>query len=187
MSRSPATTISTTTSRSRVGTFDPVSSCRFSPEPERGITAEIRAAGLPLEALAPALSGLPCGSRRPAARRERSANGAPPTRSNRRRASSACVSRRAALGERNCVDAHRRRRARRPQRRRITPGGHVTFDLLADAATSRVRFNAGVFNLADRTCWEWSDVRSFRWRSGARAVYRPENRCNSLHMVVICC
>ncbi|MBV6423822.1 MAG: Vitamin B12 transporter BtuB [Steroidobacteraceae bacterium] len=41
----------------------------------------------------------------------------------------------------------------------FTPGGYTTFDLLADfAVTPRLRFNAGLFNLADRTYWEWSDV-----------------------------
>jgi hemoglobin/transferrin/lactoferrin receptor protein len=39
------------------------------------------------------------------------------------------------------------------------PGGYTTIDLLADAAiTPRLRVNAGVFNLADRTYWEWSDI-----------------------------
>ncbi|MGD9597919.1 MAG: TonB-dependent hemoglobin/transferrin/lactoferrin family receptor [Steroidobacteraceae bacterium] len=41
----------------------------------------------------------------------------------------------------------------------FTPGGYTTFDLLADiAVTPRLGVNAGVFNLADRTYWEWSDV-----------------------------
>lgn len=39
------------------------------------------------------------------------------------------------------------------------PGGYTTIDLLADAAvTPRLRVNAGLFNLTDRTYWEWSDV-----------------------------
>lgn len=38
--------------------------------------------------------------------------------------------------------------------------GYAVFDLLASyAADSRLVFRAGIFNLADRKYWEWSDVR----------------------------
>jgi hemoglobin/transferrin/lactoferrin receptor protein len=40
------------------------------------------------------------------------------------------------------------------------PDGYVTLDLLAYADIGeRLRINAGVFNLADKKCWEWADVR----------------------------
>ena len=39
------------------------------------------------------------------------------------------------------------------------PGGYTTMDILVDAAvTPRLRVNAGLFNLADRKYWAWSDV-----------------------------
>lgn len=41
----------------------------------------------------------------------------------------------------------------------FVPGGYTTIDLLADLAlTPQLRVNAGLFNLTDRTYWEWSDI-----------------------------
>ncbi|MBV6415910.1 MAG: Vitamin B12 transporter BtuB [Steroidobacteraceae bacterium] len=151
---------------SRVGTFDPVSGLVVFQSRNlsevRIYGAEI-AAGLPLEALAPALSGFSVRLAAAWSRGEnRSANGAPLNsveppqgvvglayRAPSRRWGAELVSTLTGAVE----------RADHSAGALFTPGGHATFDLLADVQlTSRVRFNAGVFNLVDRTCWEWSDV-----------------------------
>ncbi|MGE3665236.1 MAG: TonB-dependent hemoglobin/transferrin/lactoferrin family receptor [Steroidobacteraceae bacterium] len=150
---------------SRIGTFDPVSglivfqSQNLSEVRIRG--AEV-VAGLPLEVLAPALRGVSVRFAAAYAHGDNRSSDAPLNsveppqavigvgyRAPSRRWGAEFVA--TVVGAVDRVD--------HSAGELFVPGGYTTLDLLADAAlTSRLRVNAGLFNLADRTYWEWSDI-----------------------------
>jgi len=150
---------------SRVGTIDPVSGLIVFQSQN---LAEVRihgaemAAGLPLEALAPALRSFSVRLSAAYARGDNRSIDAPLNsvdppqaviglayRAPSRRWGAELVTTVA-----GAVD-----RADHSAGDLFMPGGYTTIDLLADAAlTPRLRVNAGVFNLTDRTYWEWSDI-----------------------------
>ncbi len=65
------------------------------------------------------------------------------------------------------------------------PAGHAVFDLLlTQKLGERVHLRAGVYNLADRTYWNWSDVRGFSPNDPILATLAQAGRSASMSLSV---
>jgi len=150
---------------SRVGTIDPVSglivfqSQNLSAVRIYGMEA---AAGLPLEPLVPMLRGVSMRLAAAYARGDNHSTGAP---LNSVEPPQAVVGLAWRAPSRNwgaelmTTIVGKVDRADHSAGALFLPGGYTTMDILVDAAvTPRLRVNAGLFNLADRKYWAWSDV-----------------------------
>jgi|JRYD01.1.fsa_nt_gb hemoglobin/transferrin/lactoferrin receptor protein len=150
---------------SRIGTQDPVTGLivfQSQNLSEVRIGGAELVAGLPLQALAPALRGLSLRIAAAYARGDNRSSDAPLNsieppqavvglayRAPSRRWGAELVT--TVVGEVDRVD--------HSAGALFVPGGYTTIDLLADLAlTPQLRVNAGLFNLTDRTYWEWSDI-----------------------------